>query len=511
MLRTRSSHGLYSLGKSPMKHCFRERSGKRGSAFVGRFVASATIVFLVTLPARGDERAFKIPVGQRQLFLDDHVIGRLDNVVRTMHRPEKRGAVIRSPNPLQSLQTRAAPVWDNESQFLKFWVLGIDDTLWQSRDGLHWVPGPKPDLKPHLVVYDPRDKDPDRRFKAVLTSEGFAVSPDGAHWTKLKTAAIPSADEGNLSYDPLEGLFIHSAKRYPKGPRGVQPPRCVAIAVSRDFRNWTDYGIVFQADDQDQQLGKERIAARFATPTLEQPAYNDPAAYAVDVYNMGVFHYEGQYIGMPAIYHATAPIPNYPNTEGFHIIELACSRDLKAWKRLGDRLAFIGPSLLDSGAYDLTQVLPPSAPLVKEDELWFYYTGLKYRTSWTYVGKYPKGKEVYMPGKEKDAGAVCLAVLRRDGFISLDAVQQQGIVETKSFDLEGTKLHVNVEAAKGQIEVEAVGRDGKAVATSEPIVGDQPRAAVRWKSGGLADRKGKAIRLRFKFKNASLYSFWFEI
>ena len=59
---------------------------------------------------------------------------------------------------------------------------------------------------------------------------------------------------------------------------------------------------------------------------------------------MGVFHYEGVYIGMPALYHATGPIPNYPNTEGFHLVQLACSRDLKVWHRLGDRQAFLGPS-----------------------------------------------------------------------------------------------------------------------------------------------------------------------
>lgn len=466
-----------------------------------------TLMFYST--AHSNDAVVRVPTGQRQLFLDDQVVAKLDNVARTMHQPEKRGAVIRSPNPLQSLQTRSAPARENGSPFWKLWVIGVDETLWQSRDGLHWAPGPRPDLNADHVVCDPRDQNPARRFKAALTSKGFATSPDGVHWTKLTTAAIPSADEGNLSYDPQEGLFIHSAKRYPKGTTpGVYPPRCVAIAVSRDFQNWTDYGIVFQADARDQELGKERIAARFATPTLEQPAYNDPRAYQVDVYNMGVFHYEGQYIGLPAMYHATAPIPNYPNTEGFHLIELACSRDLKTWRRLGDRRTFLGPSRLDSGAYDLTQILPPTAPVVMHDELWFYYTGLKYRTSWTYVGKYPKGKEVFMPGKEKDAGAVSLAVLRRDGFISLDAGKQPGSVVTKPFVLENTDLHVNVDALAGRLEVTALGEDGQTLATSEPLTGDLPRASVRWKAGDLAGRKGQTVSLRFQLQNASLYSFW---
>lgn len=472
---------------------------------------SLLVLALLTCSATAcAEDALVIHSGQRQLFLDDHIVARLDNVVRTMHQPDKRGAVIRSPDPLQTVQTRSAPVWDDTSKLWKLWVLGIDDILWQSRDGLHWTPGPRPDLKVDHVVFDPRDRDSAQRFKAAMTSKGFATSPDGVHWAKSKAAAIPSADEGNLSYDPQEGLFIHSAKRYPKRPPGVQPPRCVAIAVSRDFQNWTDFGIVFQADARDQELGKERIAARFATPTLEQPAYNDPQAYQVEVYNMGVFHYEGQYIGLPAMYHATAPIPNYPNTEGFHIIELTCSRDLKTWQRLGDRKAFIGPSRLDSGAYDLTQILPPTAPVVMNDELWFYYTGLKYRTSWTYVGKYPHGREVSMPGKEKDAGAVCLAVLRRDGFVSLDAGRNPGHVTTKPLVLERSDLHVNVDATAGTFEVSLIDRQGATVATSEPVAGNQPRSRIRWKTGDAKGHQGHPVSLRFKLQNARLYSFWFD-
>ena len=57
---------------------------------------------------------------------------------------------------------------------------------------------------------------------------------------------------------------------------------------------------------------------------------------------MGVFRYEGIYIGLPAMFHSTGPVPNYPNTDGFHLVELTCSRDLKDWRRLGDRQAFIG-------------------------------------------------------------------------------------------------------------------------------------------------------------------------
>ncbi len=465
------------------------------------------VAMLALLPtavglAHAEANDFRVPAGQRQLFLDDYGVTTIENLNRQMHRPEKHGAVIRSPRPKQTIQTRTAPVWDPQVEVYKLWVLGIDENLWQSRDGLNWTPGPKTNMRIDMAVYDPRESDPNRRFKAPLLNEGFAVSADGAQWTKLDVAKITSSDEGNFSYDPNAELFLHTVKR------GGQHGRSVALASSRDFKTWTDLGLVFQADDRDQQLGKQNIEARKADKTLEQTLYDDSNVYNVDVYNMGVFRYEGMYIGLPAMFHATGPVPNYPNTDGFHIVELACSRDLKDWKRLGDRQAFIGPSRIDSGAYDLTQILPPSAPVVRDDELWFYYTGLKWRSSFTYLGTYPNGEHVPLPGRNRDGGAVCLAVLRRDGFVSLDAGEEEGSVVTRPFKLPAGKLYANADAQHGELRVEVCDIQGTLLATSEVVQGDLTQIEIRWKQGTLADLKEQPVSLRFKMRNARLYSYW---
>ena len=70
-------------------------------------------------------RDFSVPCGQRQLFLDDVGIERLENLTRTLHQPTKRGAVARSANPTQTIQTRTAPAWDPEEGDLQ--VLGYRD------------------------------------------------------------------------------------------------------------------------------------------------------------------------------------------------------------------------------------------------------------------------------------------------------------------------------------------------------------------------------------------------
>ncbi|TWU05287.1 hypothetical protein CA54_59750 [Symmachiella macrocystis] len=462
-------------------------------------------ILFVTIEAHAAENppsGFQVPVGQRQLFLDDHGIAQQNNLRRQMHQPEKRGTVIRSPQPTKSIQTRTAPVWDEKAGLYKTWVITVDDNLWQSQDGLNWTPGPKTNMPIMLAVYDPLDPDPARRFKAPLLNRGFAVSPDGITWKQLDLKAIPSSDEGNFSFDAENGLFIHTVKR------GGQLGRAVALATSKDFKTWDDHGIVFQTDELDQERGKQHIANRLADATLQQPRYNDPSVYNVDVYNMGVFRYEGLYIGLPALYHAVGSVPNYPNTDGFQLIQLACSRDLKNWQRLGERETFIGPSHIDSGAYDLTQLLPPSAPIVHDDELWFYYTGLKWRSTFNYIGTYPNGRTELIPGRDRDGGGICLAVLRRDGFISLDAGDAEGQIVTPPFKLSGQNLMINADARNGQVRVEVLNPQGEIVAAAKTVAEDSPRKQLQWKQGDLSALKDQTVSLRFTLRNASLFSYW---
>ncbi len=426
---------------------------------------------------RGDETTFEVVAGVRQLFLDDQGIERRENVRTTMHRPVKRGAVLRSPDPSRTLQTRSAPAWDPVRQRYLIWVLSIQPNVWESHDGLNWASTGTSNIPIEMAVLDPDEKDAARRFKAPLRNEGFATSADGLHWSKLDVPRIPSSDEANFSHDPGSGLFVHTVKR--GGPHG----RSLAIAVSRDFREWTDLGVVFHADDEDQARGRANITARVADPALEPLRYVDNVATNVDVYNMGVFRYEGVYIGLPTMFHSTGRVPNYPNTDGFDLIQLAFSRDLKSWTRLGDRQPFLGPSRTDSGAYDLTQLLSPSAPVAHDDELWFYYTGLKYRSSFDYQGTYPNGTAIPVPGRSRDIGAVCLAVLRRDGFISLDAGEAPGVVVTRRFELPAGRLFINVDARGGEFRAEMVSEDGKALARSRVVASDAAPPA------GMGDRR----------------------
>lgn len=454
------------------------------------------------------EPAFVIPNGVRQLVIDDQDISKIENLRRTMHRPRKKGAVIRPDIAAgeTSIQTRSGPVWDEERQVFRMWL--ISPACFESRDGLHWTKTvPQPSIAVISAVIDPDTQDPSRRYKGLIsTRQGRepVVSSDGIDWKRLDVPPIPSSDESNLSYDRSNRTFILTVKH--RGPYG----RTVWLSTSSDFEKWTKPELIFHPDERDQELGRENIAARVADPRLQPMFHVDPKSYSVQIYNMGVFRYEGLYLGMPAMFHATGPVPNYPNTDGFHLIELTSSRDMKTWNRLGDREPFIGPSCTASGAYDLTQILPPSHPLIRGDELSFYYTGLKYRGGWTYEGKYPNGKHIPNPHLDRDTGAICLAVLRRDGFISLDADDQPGTMLTKPFQLTGSKLFANFDALDGELRIEVVDSSGAVRAKSALLTGDQPRGEVVWEQGDLASLEENSSSLRFTLKHASLYSYWFE-
>ena len=470
---------------------------------------------------------FTVSAEQRQLFIDDHGVDTIENLTRTLHQPSKKGAVIRPPLGEKAMQTRSTPHWNEELG--RFRVLAVGK-WYESPDGLHWTRDDTPTLKEERtpwghVLYEPSDPDPQRRYKGLamhvvneetglevkdssemVDPEGkpwpekkfkrfldFMVSGDGVNWSQLD-CSLSSSDEQNMSYDPLGKQYIVSLKR------GGTYGRSHAITTSSDFESWSDPVLAIQADDLDQELGRLHIEEYLKTSNADylKPFPNTPAWHwqNVDIYNVGVFRYEGIFLALPAIYHAKGARWTSHCLRFTHI-QLWSSRALNNWERVANRQAFIPWSPGGSGAYDLNKNMPPSCPLVRGDELWFYYSGRKEYS-------------IY-PVPDLDGAAVCLAVLRRDGFVSLDADSEEGRVTTEPFNVPTDKLWLNANAAKGQLRVEVVniGTD-ETVAVSVPIEEDARRVEVQWQDGNFSAHTGKPVRLRFTLRNAELYSYWFD-
>ena len=462
---------------------------------------------------------YSVPTGERQLFLDDFLLGDVYNVERVIHQPVKYegNPVILADQPWEgsSIQIRSAPVWDPEDELYKLWYFGPHATgLATSTDGLLWrkpmlglrehqgstennlvVVEGEPEVFIQHVILDP-DAPSSRRYKGLTgyRDRRPLISSDGRVFQLLDVPAIPSQDESHLNYDEKEKRYIATVKH--RGPFG----RSVYLSTSSDFEHWTPPELIFHADQLDQELGRRRISELLANPKLYTPYIKNPDEYNVEIYNMPVFPYEGIYVGLPNFFESSGRTPPpHNNQDGVNSVKLSTSRDLLRWTKVGDRDSFIPVSEFNDRNLDSVQILAASRPLVMGDELWFYYTGINRR---------------YSP-KADGAGGIHLAKLRRDGFVSFHG-DEGGFVETRAIRFEDSRLFVNVNAAAGDIRVEIIdarGRDeleGWEAEKCVPIRGDHLRAEVEWQGRELRSLVGKTVRFRFRLRDAHLYSFWLE-
>ncbi len=475
--------------------------------------------------------------GVRQLFLDDFNLGALYRVERKIHQPHKYegNPVIRADQPWEKapgryaapgktaaqtemIQATSAPIWDPEEKVWKIWYGSRGGTGFaRSRDGIVWekpnlgkkefqgsrknnlvaVKGEPEASVPH-VIWDPM-ANREERYKGLLTGPSGrkpVVSADGYEFTVLNVPLIPSQDTSQLTFDEMGKQYILTVKH--RGPFG----RSVFLSLSKDFRNWTEPELIFHADALDQQLGAERIREHLVNPKLYTPLFNEPSQYNTEIYKMPIFPYEGIYIGFPNYFESSGITPpHHNNQDGVNSAKLATSRDLRTWVKVGNRDVFLPVSELGEGVIDTAQVLPLSRPIRKGDELWIYYSGL----------------DVRYPAEGAYKGAIHLARLRRDGFVSFWADESGGFVETRAVQFEGNRLFVNADASKGELRAEVIDERGRTVLKgwsrdlSQAVDSDHLRVELSWQGQqGIQGLKGKNVRFRFHLKEAHLFSFWIE-
>jgi hypothetical protein len=509
----------------------------------------------------------KMVPGQKQLFLDDSAVQELSGVTRAMHQPQKKGAVLKPDVPSDGCRVQVystAPTWDEKEKVYKFVYMAfpmenfseIGAALAISKDGLHWE---KPDWGQNItvrgstknnrifvdrslkwgdnslmggVIYDPHDTDATRRYKGLMGAINRVpvVSPDAITWTKLDTPPIPSADTSSLMYDGPRKRYVMFGKTSSRFGRSA------AISISDDFKNWSKPVLCFSADEEDQKMALKKIRQRLADPGLARPTSVDPdpdtgwkppagvvshPVWRAECYEFAAFPYEGDYIGIVMMYYPTGTEPGRKNTDGFDGLQLVMSHDLKNWTRLGNREDFIPPSRIDKGlvgVFDRQQMTAPGAPLRIGDELWFYYTGFKSREILYALNPdgSPRDQKTLTPQEKADLddgwSAICLAVLRLDGFISLDAAGD-GFVLTKPMTVTGDTLYLNADATGGQAKVEILDEAGNVIPSFSredclAVTGDGVRLPVSWQGGTeFGYLTGKTVRFKIYLTKARLYAF----
>ena len=125
-------------------------------------------------------------------------------------------------------------------------------------------------------------------------------------------------------------------------------------------------------------------------------------------------------------------------------------------------------------------------PLVRDDEIWIYYVG------WgaDHNSVPPEGFDGFKSG-------IALSKLRLDGFVSVDAGAEGGVVTTRPFRFRGGTLLVNADAGSGRVQVEILSADGQPLDNfgrndSDALESDAVRHRVTWNGkGNLQDLEGQ--------------------
>jgi hypothetical protein len=435
----------------------------------------ATPAYLTSPPS-----VIPIDVG-RQLFVDDFLVERT-TLTRTHHRP-----TFHKNNPILTggMAFSDGVFYDPADRIFKMWYLTRGGTAYAtSKDGLAWD-RPKLDVRAgtNIVQTNVRDsstvwidlleKDPKRRYKMFRSASRPQLkswclwvhfSGDGIHWTDGEPTGA-CGDRTTVFYNPFRRVWVYSLRH------GWGQPRRRRYWETRD-------DVVKGA-----QWGANSAPAMWCGSDRLDPPRAD---YKVtpELYNLDCVAYESIVLGLFTIWRGQFPERPKPNE-----VCVGYSRDGWSWSR-PDRRGFL-PVSENKGEWNWGNVQSAGGCcLVVGDQLYFYCSG------------------------RGNGNVTSVAMLRRDGFASLDAGKDEATLTTRPVRFRGRHCFVNTDAGKGELRVELLDRDGNVIApftraNCTPIRADRVTQPVQWKGADdLAKLADQTVKFRFHLTNGKLYAFW---
>ncbi len=443
-----------------------------------------------------------IPIDMgRQLFVDDFLI-ESTNLARTYHtarfhpaspvlKPDREWE--REGESPTAMPFSGGVFYDPRERLFKMWymcgyVRGLCYAT--STDGLRWRK-PQLDVRPGTNIVSPiehdtsavwldlEEKDPRKRFKMWLTqtfgSQVLAhyVSADGLRWRDADArSAARVGDRTTVFWNPFRRVWVYSIR--------TDAPM---LGRYRSYREHPDAaaGSRFTSGQPVPWIGADRLDTK-------RPDLNvNP-----ELYNLDAVAYESLMVGLFSIWRGQPKDRAKPNE-----VLLGFSRDGFHWFR-PDRRPFI-PVSERYGDWNWANVQSAAGGfLIVRDQLYFYVSGRSGIPGTTDSGHSTTG----------------LAVLRRDGFASMDAGTAEGTLTTRLLKFGGRRLFVNLAAAGGELSAEVLDSGGRPVspftrANCAAIRSDNTALEVKWAGANdLSALAGKPVRFRFYLRNGQLDSFW---
>jgi len=454
--------------------------------------------------------------GRAQLFVDRVLVQSSENVTFTLHRAEKHSAnpLIRSGRPEDgNVALCGSVLFDQEEGLFKMWYLArngttyatsLDGLKWETHGDVHW-----PGYMFASVWKDREEPDPARRYKIIAwspnapgvlnpsydrpvrTAYNTSVSPDGKKVARLSEQPIcPKGDVITGYYDRRHRLYV----AFPKTGTQVRGfnRRCFSIVTSKDFVTWTEPKLAFVPDELD-DAGAMARAEEVRSILVVPP---NPKLMRTEFYGIGVYQHESCTLAFPWLFTVTGSHNPNPQ-EGPGEIQLAVSRDLAQWDRPFRTPAIPRgkPGEWDGGFFETA-----AEAFRVGDEIRLYYMGTN------------RGHGIRWGTDPNKTRGIGLATWKLDRFVSADAGDQGGTLTTVPVVFAGNRLELNGATARGgEIAVEILDGEGRALGRSRPFSGDELRHRVQWTEPvDLAGLAGKPVRLRFHLRSAGLYAFAFR-
>ena len=443
-----------------------------------------------------------IDVG-RQLFVDDFLIAET-TLTRTYHAAKYHAAtpVLKPDQPWEQEGGPTAMVfsdgvwYDPKDRLFKMWYMGghTRATCYAtSKDGIRWEKPildvkkgtniVQPDARDSVTVWlDLDEKDAKRRYKMFrswrnkASSTGWDqtvyFSEDGIHWGEPLATSGPSGDRTTVFYNPFRKVWVYSVRT-----NDARMGRTRGYGENADVLAGARWKAV---DDPLPWVGADR-----------HDPQRDDLKTQPQLYNLDCVAYESLLLGLFTIWRGQPKDRPKPNE-----VCVGFSRDGFHWHR-PDRRAFI-PVSETHGDWNWGNVQSAGGCcLVVGDQLYFYVSG----------------RAGVKGSPASGVSTTGLAMLRRDGFASMDAGDKERTLTTRPVTFRGKHLFVNVAAEGGELRVEVLDKDSQVIAgltrdNCVPVRGDSTRAAVTWKGADLAKLPGQAVRFRFHLRNGELYAFW---
>ncbi len=332
------------------------------------------------------------------------------------------------------------------------------------------------------------------------------TSADGINW-KIHAVTGEGGDRCSAFYNPFRKKWVFSIRdAWTNGDPYFYTGRTRSYFESDSFTENIDWTLktrkYWLAADKDDTLDPYLLSttAMKALADIPKNTYDRPGLYCVDAVG-----YESIMLGMFEI-HQGLDNAAFGDSGAPKITELIpmYSRDGFNFSR-PNREPLIWASRY-SGSWDRGYVQPVGGVcIIHGDELWIYYSAFSGDES---IGRKALGiKSV----QEMDdgltgmysGGATGIAILRRDGFVSLSG---EGTILTRKLEFSGKKtMGIN---AIGKVKAEILDENGNLIAESKEFAGDSTNHTLDFGDFDIESLNGKIIRIRFTV-DGKLFAFGF--